>query len=190
MKKFLIGAAICVVILFIVDTVMLKDQGVVENVKQLDQYEKLDVKTLEVGIQPKQIAPNFTLTDLYGEAIQLHDYHGKRVLLNFWASWCPPCKAEMPDMQEVYNQYKDDDVVVLAVNLTHTEDSEQAVANYVEENEYHFVVPLDEVGETAYQYEVLAYPTSYFIDSDGIIRKKVSGAMSKEMMESELNKLP
>lgn len=73
------------------------------------------------GLKPGLRAPDFTLTDSEGREIKLSDYRGQTVLLNFWASWCPPCKVEMPYMQDFYEKHQDEDVIILAVNMTHLE---------------------------------------------------------------------
>src|SRR5690625_3213867 len=85
----------------------------------------------EVGIEVGDTAPNFTLETLDGEEVKLSDYRGQKVLLNFWATWCPPCRAEMPDMQKYHEE--DDDAVILAVNLTETEKSSTGVDEFLDE---------------------------------------------------------
>lgn len=191
MKKFLLVAAVIVLLLFIVDKTILKDKGVVKQAAQMQKYEKIEnAEQLPVGLENGNLAPDFELKDLEGNTVKLSDYRGKTVLLNFWASWCPPCRAEMPYMEKLYKKYKKDNFEVVAVNMTNTEKSREDAEKFVEELGLTFTIPLDEQGVVGADYEVLAYPTSYFIDSDGVIRYKVLGALSEESMEKEIRKLP
>ncbi|MCD1160935.1 redoxin domain-containing protein [Peribacillus frigoritolerans] len=138
---------------------------------------------LEIGAK----APNFSLKTLDGKQVELSDYEGKKVMLNFWATWCPPCKKEMPDMEK-YTQQAGDDVVVLAVNI----DPENDVQAFVEDNGITFTIPLDSqsaknpVNE---RYKILSIPTTYFIDKKGIIRNKVISAMTLKDMERNINSM-
>ena len=140
-----------------------------------DAVETID----EVGIDKGYIAPDFDLTTLDGERVRLSDYRGKRVMLNFWATWCPPCRAEMPDMQKFY---EDKDVVVLAVNLIETESNPDNVQDFIDEFGITFTIPLDEGSDVAGQYEIFAYPTSLMIDSNGYIHSKFMGAINYDIM--------
>lgn len=141
------------------------------------------------GIQVGDIAANFTLTTLDGETVRLSDYRGKKVLLNFWATWCPPCKAEMPHVQKFYEDERQRDVVVLGVNLTDTEKSADRVGEFARERELTFPIVLDEEGQASDLYRVRAYPTSFFIDSQGVIRGKMQGAMSYDGLRSAFRNL-
>ncbi|MFE4813016.1 TlpA disulfide reductase family protein [Peribacillus simplex] len=138
---------------------------------------------LEIGAK----APDFSLKTLDGKQVELSDYKGKKVMLNFWATWCPPCKKEMPDMEK-YAQQAGDDVVVLAVNI----DPENDVQAFVEDNGITFTIPLDSqsaknpVNE---RYKILSIPTTYFIDKKGIIRNKVISAMQLKDMERNINSM-
>ncbi|MDK7664784.1 TlpA disulfide reductase family protein [Cytobacillus oceanisediminis] len=191
MKKFLFAAAVIVVLLFIVDKTILKEKGVVEQAGQMQKYDKMeDPEDLPVGLEKGNLAPDFELTDMEGNPVKLSDYRGKAVLLNFWASWCPPCRAEMPHMEKLYNKYKDENFDILAVNLTNTEKNSGDAEKFVKELRLTFTIPMDVKGEAGSDYNIMAYPTSYFIDSDGVIREKVLGALNEEYMEKEIKKLP
>lgn len=191
MKKFLLAAAIIVLLLFIVDKTILKDIGVVEQAGQMEKYDKIeDPEELPVGLEKGNRAPDFELIDIEGNPVKLSDFRGKAVLLNFWATWCPPCRAEMPHMEKLYKKYKDEKFDIVAVNLTNTEKNSGDAKKFVEELGLTFTIPMDEKGVAGAEYEVLAYPTSYFIDSDGVIRGKVLGALNEEYMEKEIRKLP
>ena len=85
---------------------------------------------LETGILRGQFAPEFSLTDLPGNPVRLSDFKGKKVLVNFWATWCPPCRVEMPHMQKFYEDYQSKDVVILGVNLTPTEENPDNVKHF------------------------------------------------------------
>ncbi|MEQ2525573.1 TlpA disulfide reductase family protein [Bacillaceae bacterium CLA-AA-H227] len=191
MKKILLIVAIIIGFLFIMDMTLLKDNGLVENTANNEKYEKIEKPNdLPVGLEVEERAPSFELTTLDGEKISSDDLKGKKVLLNFWATWCPPCKEEMPDMQKLYEEYKDEDVAVVGVNVTSTEKNREDVEKFVKEYELTFPILMDEIGEVTHQFEILSFPTTYFIDSDGVIRSKVIGALSKEKMYAEMNLLP
>jgi peroxiredoxin len=146
-----------------------------------------DEKDALGGLKIGAKAPNFSLKTLDGKQVELSDYKGKKVMLNFWATWCPPCKKEMPDMEK-YTQQAGDDVVVLAVNI----DPENDVQAFVEDNGITFTIPLDSqsaknpVNE---RYKILSIPTTYFIDKKGIIRNKVISAMTLKDMERNINSM-
>lgn len=122
MKKFLIGAAILIAVLFVIDKTILKEKGIAVKINEHEKYEKAkNPSELPIGLEKGERAPDFTLTDLKGNTVKLSDFKGKKVMLNFWASWCPPCKAEMPYMEQIYKKYKKEDIEIVAVNLTATE---------------------------------------------------------------------
>lgn len=146
-----------------------------------------DSGSAKVGAEVGLTAPDFTLEDLNGNSISLSDYRGQAVLLNFWATWCGPCREEMPDLQAVYQQYAGK-LKVLAVNLTNTQRSVDEVSKFLADNGYKMPVILDRKGEVATTYLVRGIPTSFFIDSKGVIRGIVPGSMTKEMMEDGLRR--
>jgi len=119
-------------------------------------------------------APDFTLDTLSGDQITLSDYQGRPVLINLWASWCGPCRAEMPDMQEVYDEYKDQGFTVLAVNATN-QDRVKDVQDFVDEYDLTFPILIDQSGEVSDLYNLRSLPTSYFITPEGTIHKVVIG---------------
>ncbi|MNO22399.1 Thiol-disulfide oxidoreductase ResA [compost metagenome] len=142
-----------------------------------------------VGIQKEQRAPDFQLTDLTGNPVQLSDYRGKKVLVNFWATWCPPCKAEMPHMQRFYEDFSDDEVVVLGVNMTSIDKGMEAIEAFTKEYGLTFPIVLDQQGDVMDTYQITGYPTTYAIDQEGIIRAKFIGAIDYEMMKNTVNKM-
>jgi peroxiredoxin len=129
-------------------------------------------------------APDFELKTLTGETVKLSNLKGKKVMLNFWATWCPPCKAEMPAMEQ-FSKQMDKDVVILAVNI----DPQLDVKGFVEENKITFPIPLDVDDKVNGIYQVLSIPTTYFIDSKGLIQNKFIGEMKLEDMKDFINKL-
>lgn len=137
----------------------------------------------EIGLERGEIAPDFELTTLAGDTVNLSDFRGERVFLNFWATWCPPCRAEMPDMQKLYEE---EDVVILAVNMTASESNEEVVDEFVKDLELTFPIPLDVNGSLLDEYQVVAYPTTYMIDSSGRTQFKSMGAMNHEQMLQQL----
>lgn len=130
-------------------------------------------------------APDFTLNDLEGNPVKLSDLQGKTVFLNFWATTCVYCAAEMPDMETLHQKYQDQDVVILGVNMREKED---VVREWVEEQGYNWTFVLDGDGAVSNKYEIKEAPTSYFIDPEGIIRVEKVGKMSLETMEANLLK--
>lgn len=133
-------------------------------------------------------APDFTLTDQYGNVHTLSDYKGKTVFLNFWATWCPPCRAEMPEIQELYEDYGENtgDVIILGIASPDVgqEGSVEEITAFLEENGYGYPVAMDTGGEMAFAYGINAYPTTFMIDKDGNVFGYVSGQLTKDIMVS------
>ncbi len=135
--------------------------------------------TIQVGTDIGEIAPDFELITLTGEVIRLSDYRGKRIMLNFWASWCPPCRAEMPDMERFSNDYN---VEVIAINLTESELYIEDVQEFVEEYQLSFIIPLDEAAAVEAKYGIRSVPTTFMIDTKGMIQYKMLGALTYQQM--------
>lgn len=148
-----------------------------------------DDKSVELGIQEGKRAPNFQLKNLKGEEVSLADLRGKKVILNLWATWCPPCKAEMPHMQEFYQEQQGKDVEILAVNLTTAEKDPNGVGQFVKDYGLTFPVVLDTTGEVGNAYQAFTIPTSYILDRNGVIQKRIVGPMDKEMMTELINSI-
>jgi len=147
--------------------------------------------TLQTGPWTNQLAPDFSLQTLSGDTVQLSDYRGKIILLNFWTSWCPPCKAEMPEIQSLYEAYQAQGLIVLGINITVLDDRVE-VERFVKELGLSFPILLDESGDISNPlYRVIRIPTSYFIDQEGKIYSVQFGAMSTERIEQLIqDKLP
>ena len=132
-------------------------------------------------------APDFELHNLDGKAVSLRDLRGRAVILNFWASWCGPCRAEMPYLQQVYEEWSGKGLVLLAINLG---ESSSKVKEFVQGFGLSFPVLLDSKGQVAQKYNIGPIPTTFFIDKNGIIQVKIIGAFpSKEAIENKLSKI-
>jgi cytochrome c biogenesis protein CcmG, thiol:disulfide interchange protein DsbE len=135
------------------------------------------------------LAPDFSLVTLDGQTVTLSELRGKAVIVNFWASWCPPCKAEMPALDKVYSDYKDQDLVILAVNST-VQDTREAAQAFITENNLSFPVLLDENGDATKAYRIQSLPTTFFIGPDGIITEViVGGPMAEALLRTRAESL-
>ncbi|HLR75872.1 MAG TPA: TlpA disulfide reductase family protein [Virgibacillus sp.] len=139
----------------------------------------------KTGLEKGNIAPDFELKTLDGEKMKLSDFRGQRVMLNFWATWCPPCRAEIPDMQKFY---EDKDVEILAVNLYDT-DNEDDISEFIDEFGMTFPVLLDEGSAVSTTYQIQPIPTTYLIDSNGRIHNMAFGALNYDLMVQEFEKM-
>lgn len=131
-------------------------------------------------------APAFDLVSLTGERIRLSDLQGKPVVLNFWATWCDPCRAEMPDFQSVYQQYRDQGLQLYAINLG---ESAVAVEHFLRQISVDLPVLLDLNDKAQEAYRILPIPTTFFIDSTGTIRAIYQYQMSHTQIEAEVVRL-
>ena len=149
------------------------------------EQEEAPVQEEEVSRRP--MAPDFTLTDQFGQTHTLSDYQGKTVFLNFWATWCGPCRSEMPDIQALYDDHgcNSGDVIVLGVAQPdhYREGSAEEIAAFMEDNGYTYPVLMDPDGVAFYPYGIRAYPTTYMIAADGTVFRSISGAMPRELMD-------
>ena len=128
-----------------------------------------------------QQAPDFTVTDYDGEEVMLSDYFGKPIVVNFWASWCPPCKAEMPDFEEAYKTHSE--VQFLMVNMTGGRETLESAKEHVESQGYTFTVLFDTEYSAAYAYYVNSLPATYFIDAEGNLVAYATGMLDAETLE-------
>lgn len=134
---------------------------------------------------------DFTLTDQYGVTHTLSDYQGKTVVLNFWATWCPPCRAEMPDIQNIYEGYEsteDDSVVILGIAAPGQgqEQNEEGITSFLTENGYTYPVLMDTDGAVFGSYGIYSYPTTFFINTDGKVFGYINGQMSQSILENAI----
>lgn len=159
----------------------------VENQNKVESSQNADTDTNSE--EDKKIeALDFTLYDQYGKEHKLSDYRGKKVFLNFWATWCPPCRAEMPHIEDLYKEYEKNskDVIILGVASPNVgkEGDQQYIEDFLKENNYTFPVVFDDGGMLSYQYGFSSLPSTLIIDEDGYITKYIPGAMNKSTMKS------
>lgn len=141
------------------------------------------------GLKVGEAAPDITLQTLEGHTVSLSELKGKKVFINFWATWCPPCREEMPEMQKFHEKFGDE-VEILAVNGTAGEKSVEEVQEYVRKGGYTFPILLDRKLTWTHAYQVISIPTTYFIGTDGVIQQpRKVGPMSYEFMVEMKNKL-
>jgi cytochrome c biogenesis protein CcmG, thiol:disulfide interchange protein DsbE len=127
-------------------------------------------------------APVFSLPDIQGTTIRLDQYLGKVVILNFWATWCVPCKEEMPILND-YGLEHPDSVAILGIAV---DDSEESVRSYMDEINIGYPIVIDNTGVVGSVYHVVGYPTTYFVDAKGIIRGKYIGLMTLRILQQNL----
>ncbi len=129
-------------------------------------------------------AREFVLNDVDGDPVQLSELAGQPVILNFWATWCAPCRVEMPDLQAVYERHQADGLVILAINREETADTVRDF--FHDELDLTFTPLLDETGDVARLYGVANYPTSVFVNGDGVVTAVHLGLMTEEQIEGYL----
>ena len=134
------------------------------------------------------LAPDFTLTTLDGQSVQLSELRGQPVVVNFWASWCPPCRAEMPALQRIHDEYSKQGLVILAVNAT-AQDNLADIQSFL--NEYNLTVPVPlDPGDASRAYQIRSLPSTFFIGRDGIIREVViGGPMAEALLRTRVDQL-
>lgn len=136
----------------------------------------------ETDTQP-MLAPNFTVYTSDGDAVQLTDFYGKPIILNFWASWCPPCKSEMPDFDAMYAEYGED-IHFVMINLTDGDrETVETGSAYVEAQGYSFPVYYDTALNAANSYQVYSVPMTYFLDAEGYAIARASGAIDADTLK-------
>lgn len=134
-------------------------------------------------------APDFTMLDANGASVNLSDYFGKPIVINFWASWCDPCKDEMPEFESAYSQNKDD-VQFIMVNLTDGQRETVDIAKkFIADSRYTFPIFFDTEQDGAYNYGISSIPCTLFINSDGYITKGYQGVISGDVLRSEIEKI-
>ena len=130
-------------------------------------------------VRARMKAPDFTVLDSNGGNVMLSGMRGKPVVINFWASWCPPCRAEMPDFEEAYGELGKD-VQFMMVNLTGGSETREKADQFVNDHGFTFPIFYDMTGEAAGQYEVRAIPTTIFVDKDGNLAGSSTGMLDKK----------
>jgi peroxiredoxin len=138
------------------------------------------------GVNQGNRALDFALENLAGEEVSLSDYEGEVVVVNFWATWCPPCRAEIPDLEAAYQAFKGEGLVVLGVNV---QDPAQLVEPFVAEMGMTYPVVLDKTGRVLKDYRAPGLPMSLIVDREGVIQARHVGYLSAEQLDNYLKKV-
>ncbi|MEK4406597.1 redoxin domain-containing protein [Sporosarcina sp. FSL K6-6792] len=192
MNKKTLGFIIAVLLIGSMVVIMVKSN--LDKPKPIDEFLiGADFSALEdePGLEKGSVPPDFELSTMSGDVVKLSDLKGKKVILNFWASWCGPCKAEMPHMQKYYKKYKDtDNVEIIAVNLT-TEERRglKGVEEFIKLYGLTFPIPLDKEGTVIDDYRIIPIPTTFMIGTDGKISQKIVGPMDEKALRSLVKNL-
>ena len=179
-----------------------KQEQQIDESKDVESDEKPEEKPTEKPAEDKKPqekpdrkiipAPDFVLTDQDGVEHKLSDYRGKTVFLNFWATWCEPCKVELPHIQKVYEEYGENkgDVIILGVanprtpeNRNAADESEEIITRYINANGFTYPTLMDTTGEVFGQYAISSFPTTFMIDKDGNIYGAVTGSLQKDQIK-------
>jgi len=164
-KKLTTGLILFIPLIIIIVAIFLLMQGKSPSNKDIEATNAKD----------ELLAPNFSLPNLDGQSVSLNDYKGKVVIVNIWATWCPPCVAEAPSLERLYNKFKDDDFELLAVSID--EDGAMAIEPFIKKHNLTFPVLVDPEGSILDLYGSTGVPESFIVRKDGIIDDKVIGAI-------------
>jgi thiol-disulfide isomerase/thioredoxin len=146
-----------------------------------------EVITAQEGSQVGNLSPDFQLRDLDGETVSLTELRGSPVMLNFWATWCPPCRREMPYLQQIYEEWQDKGLILLTIDLR---ESTSTVREFIQSNNLSLPALLDTNGNVASKYNITAVPTTFFINKYGLIQARRVGSFSSvQEIENYLNKI-
>ena len=152
------------------------------------QYEQYEA-TPDAEAVADMTAPDFAMLDADGESVRLSDFAGTPVVLNFWATWCPPCRGELPYFDEAYKDYGDRVAFVMTDLTDGQSETVEVVRDFLTEQGYMFPVYYDTESEGAYAYGVSAIPSTYFLNADGTLHSYQIGALSRELLYDQLEKL-
>ncbi|MHA6252357.1 TlpA family protein disulfide reductase [Oceanobacillus sp. CAU 1775] len=187
MKKWIVIVVLFVAVGWVITDYIISGNSKDEMTEKMESTGLDNDSNLETGLKSGMLAPDFELKMMDGEILRLSDLRGEKVLLNFWATWCPPCRAEMPDMQRYYDEVGDG--VIVAVNLLETETNMADVEDFLNEFNVSFPIPLDESTNITANYEAFALPTSYFINTDGTIDAMAIGALNYDMLVEQFDSM-
>lgn len=147
-----------------------------------DAISELKVKT--------PFTPDFTVLDGNGEEVSISEYRGKKVIVNFWASWCPPCIREMPEFQALHNELDEEETILLAINLTDGQRETKTLAdNFLAENNLNLNVLYDTVGNAFYEFGVTSIPQTFFLDEEGTVQYSILGMTDKVTLDAVLERM-
>ncbi|MEO4054224.1 redoxin domain-containing protein [Solibacillus sp. CAU 1738] len=187
MNKKNIGLILVLILVAIMLGTYITEQ--IEKSKQI-KAESIGREVELVGAEKGKLAPDFTLQTLEGDTVSLSDYKGKKIVLNFWASWCPPCKAEMPHMQDYYKKYADkENVVILAANLTYEDGSKDKVQQFIDSFNITFPILMMGNKEVVNTYKVISLPSTFMIDTDGRIQHQIVGPLDQASLKEYVHSL-
>lgn len=177
-KKYFYLASFCIIFLFLAMSYKHSDS----IFKQFQD----DIVTsgTKLGVYKGDQAEDFQLINEKGETVKLSDYKGKKVFLNFFASWCGPCQEEMPILVELNNRTNDEELVILAINVTTQETNPNNVRQFINHYKIDFPVLFDGDGKVMKTYQLVGIPTSLFIDGKGKIVDRLNGIVTIEMIET------
>jgi peroxiredoxin len=176
-SSFLIGRGVVPILLMLAGTVLI---GVAIAMIMIQVGTGAYATPAKIG----QTLNDFNLSDLYGNRVKLSDYRGKTVLVNVWATWCPPCQAEMPDLQAYYDAHRAQGFVILAIDAG---DAQSDVLAFAKEYNLTFPILLDPTLQWVHSMNIYDYPTSLIIDSQGIVRNVRVGGYTPETLRADLN---
>lgn len=161
----------------------LSEKAAPEQMEVEVSYEtETDMPAEEESAEELPMAPDITLYDAEGNAVQLSDFFGKPIILNFWASWCPPCKGEMPDFHAVWKE-QGEEIQFLMVNLTDgSRETVETAQAFIEEQGYEFPVYFDLDQRGLQDYQAYSIPTTYFLDAEGHAIARATGAIGLETL--------
>lgn len=190
MKKVISLLVVIILVAIMVGTYIKNEKEASLAINEHALGKEVSLDPSEIGIEKGQFAPDFTLTTLSGEKITLSELKGKKVVLNFWATWCPPCKDEMPHFQKYYEKYeKEDNVEIVAVNLTYARETNERVQQFIDSFGITFPVPLMEDEEIGKPYRIVTIPSTFFIDTEGRIQKNIKGPLDADLLRHYVQEL-